>query len=46
MQTVEITPERERELRERLTEFTNKLHQALTLVQELERRQEAAPREK
>ena len=45
MQTIEA-PERERELRERLREFTNKLHQALALVQEKERRQGAAPREK
>ena len=42
MQTIEAS-ERERELRARLTEFTNKLHQALVLVQDLEHRHGAAP---
>ncbi|MDE2572689.1 MAG: hypothetical protein KGM44_09235 [bacterium] len=37
MQTIDAT-ERERVLRERLLEFTYKLHQALALAQDLERR--------
>jgi|GEM_PF-4186481 len=32
------SPQRERDLRDRLLEFTYKLHQALALAQDLERR--------
>ena len=37
MHTIE-SPDRERDLRERLLEFTDKLRQALALAQDMERR--------